>query len=79
MKSNLGYSAKVVLTLLAGGLELAVSHVGPGELVIRDHCSPIPVGNAKLIIQVDDTREEVNVFLPFGVPSDKRRIRYSPA
>jgi hypothetical protein len=62
------YSAEVVLSLLVGGVSLALSHVGPNEIIVRDACEPIPAGEAKLYIRVDDSRKVRKVFLPHGIP-----------
>jgi hypothetical protein len=62
------YSAKVVLSLLVGGVSLALSHVGPNELIVRDECEAIPPGEAKLYIRVDDSKKVRTVFLPHGIP-----------
>src|SRR6478736_558010 len=50
------YSAEVVLSLLVGGISLALSHVGPNELLVRDECKPPPAGDAKVFIRVDDSK-----------------------
>jgi hypothetical protein len=62
------YSAEVALSLLVGGVTLALSHVGPNEIIVRDECGPIPSGDAKLFIRVDDSRKVRKVFLPHGIP-----------
>jgi hypothetical protein len=62
------YSAEVVLSLLVGGVTLALSHVGPNEIIVRDACDPIPAGEAKLYIRVDESRKVRKVFLPHGIP-----------
>jgi hypothetical protein len=62
------YSAEVVLSLLVGGVSLALSHVGPNEIIVRDACDPIPAGDAKLYIRVDESRKVRKVFLPHGIP-----------
>jgi hypothetical protein len=62
------YSAEVVLSLLIGGVTLSLSHVGPNEIIVRDECEPIPAGNAKLFIRVDESKKVRDVFLPHGIP-----------
>jgi hypothetical protein len=62
------YSAEVVLSLVIGGVSLALSHVGPNEIIVRDACNPIPPGEAKLYIRVDDSKKMRKVFLPHGIP-----------
>jgi hypothetical protein len=61
-------SADVVLTLIVGGKLLALSHVGPNEIIVRDDCKPIPAGDAKLFIRVDESKRVRDVFLPHGIP-----------
>ena len=62
------YSAKVVLTLIVSGTSLALSHVGPNEIIVRDACEPIPACDAKLLIRVDRSKRCREVFLPHGIP-----------
>jgi hypothetical protein len=70
------YSAKVVLSLLVGGVTLSLSHVGPNEIIVRDECEPIPAGEAKLLIRVDDSRKVRNVFLPHGIPGPRVPVMF---
>jgi hypothetical protein len=62
------YSAEVDLSLLVGGVSLSLSHVGPNEIIVRDNCGPIPAGDAKLYIRVDESKKVRKVFLPHGIP-----------
>ncbi len=62
------HSAKVSLALRIGGKLLGLSHVGPNEIIVSDECEPIPSGDAKLFIRVDDSKKVRNVFLPHGIP-----------
>jgi hypothetical protein len=62
------YSAEVDLSLLVGGVSLSLSHVGPNEIIVRDDCGPIPAGDAKLYIRVDESKKVRKVFLPHGIP-----------
>jgi hypothetical protein len=71
-----GYSAKVALTLKVGERELALSHVGPKEVSVRELVDEIPPSNAQLIIQVDDSSDVMNVYLPNGVASDSLDVVY---
>jgi hypothetical protein len=70
------YSAKVVLTLVMGGTTLALSHVGPNEIVVRDNCEPIPPGDAKLFIRVDDSKKCRDIFLPHGIPGPNQPVMF---
>jgi hypothetical protein len=65
------YSAKVALKLVVGGSSLALSHVGPNEIIVRDECDPIPSGNARLLIRVDDSKKCRDIFLPHGIPGPR--------
>jgi hypothetical protein len=71
MSANNGYSAKIVLRLLINGAKLALSHVGGSGLVVKDDCEPMPAGPAKLIIDVDDSVETRDIFLPHGIPGPR--------
>jgi hypothetical protein len=70
------YSAKVVLTLIVGGTSLALSHVGPNEIIVRDECGPIPAGDAKLYIRVDDSKRVRDIFLPHGIPGPRVPVMF---
>ena len=70
------YSADVALTLVAGGVSYALSHVGPTEFVVRDECSPIPAGNASIVIRVDNQRKTKRVYLPHGVPGPNQPVKF---
>jgi hypothetical protein len=71
-----GYSAKVALTLKVGGRELALSHVGPGEVSLRDLAQRFEPSEAQLIIQVDESSEVMDIFLPNGVSSNSYEVAY---
>jgi hypothetical protein len=71
-----GYSAKVVLRLLVNGAKLALSHVGPSGLVIKDDCEPMPSGNATLVIKVDQVTRRRQVYLPHGVPGPRQPVQF---
>jgi hypothetical protein len=68
MPASWDYSAKVALTLVVDGVELALSHVGPSGLVVRDACEPRPECQAKLRIAVGDSTRTRSVYLPHGIP-----------
>jgi hypothetical protein len=70
------YSAKVVLTLLVGGLSLSLSHVGPNEIVVRDACDPVPPGDARLLIRVDGSKKYRDIFLPHGIPGPNEPVMF---
>ncbi len=71
-----GYSAKVALTLKVSGRELALSHVGPNEISLRELGEALEPSNAQLIIQVDGSSDVLDVYLPSGIPSDSYEVTY---
>jgi hypothetical protein len=79
MALDTGYSATVVLTLVVNGQRLALSHVGPSGLIVRDECEPIPPGDAEIHIRVDDSRHRQRVYLPRGVPGGRQMVQFSDA
>jgi hypothetical protein len=76
MPTTDGYSAKVALRLLINDVKLALSHVGGSGLVVKDECQPIPAGPAKLIINVDDSVETREIFLPHGIPGPRQPVPF---
>jgi hypothetical protein len=76
MTSRNGHSAKVALTLKVGDQDIALSHVGPGEVRVRELCGPLPPSDAQLLIQVDEHSELMNVYLPNGISIDSREVTY---
>jgi hypothetical protein len=76
MATATSYSANVVLTLIAGGQSYALSHVGPDEFVVRDECSPIPAGNASIVIRVDNKQKTKRVYLPHGVSGPNQPVKF---
>ena len=71
-----GYSAKVALTLKVSGQDLALSHVGPNEVSLRELVKSFEPSHAQLIIQVDDSSDVLDVYLPNGIPSDSYEVAY---
>jgi hypothetical protein len=67
MRTYDGYSAKVALTLYIHGQVLALSHVGPGGVIVQDECDPIASGDAELVIKVNDSESKHKIFLPHGI------------
>jgi hypothetical protein len=70
------YSAEVGLSLKVGDVVLSLSHVGPNEIIVRDECGPIPAGDAKLFIRVDDSRKVRQIFLPHGIPGPRVPVMF---
>ena len=72
-KRSDGYSAQVSLMLLVNGMSLALSHVEPSEIRVRDSCVAIVDGcNAQLVITVNGRSESKSIFLPSGIRSGER-------
>jgi hypothetical protein len=71
-----GYSAKVALTLKVGDKEIALSHVGPNEISVRALGEAFPPSDAQLTIQVDDSSDVMDVYLPKGISSDSYEVAY---
>lgn len=76
MTSRSGYSAKVCLTLKVGGRDILLSHVGPNEVSVRELVNDLPPSNAELLIQVDDSRHSLEVYLPQGISSNSYEVAY---
>jgi hypothetical protein len=76
MSAGTPYSASVSLWLVVDGVSLALSHVGPNELIVRDACEPIPSGDAKLYIRVDNSKRMRKVFLPNGIPGPHAPVMF---
>ena len=71
-----GYSTNVVLRLVIEGRTLALSHVGPSGLVVRDDCPPIPAGHGELRIEVDGATDRQDIYLPDGIPGGRTPVPY---
>ncbi len=76
MQAHSGSSSKVKLTLYVNGLELALSHVGSRQFVVRDKCEPCPAGEAEIVIEVNGSAERYKVFLPNGLPGPDQLVEY---
>jgi hypothetical protein len=71
-----GYSAKVALTLKIAERDIALSHVGPGKVSVQELGEDLPPSDAKLVIQVDDSSEVMNVYLPNGISATSYDVTY---
>lgn len=76
MAAHNGHSANVALTLIVGGVPLALSHVGAGEIIIKDECGSYPACDAKLMIRVDDSKKSRKIFLPHGIPGPRQPVMF---
>jgi len=68
-----GHSARVKITLLLDGAEMAVVQLGPDFLFLeapKNH----PPANASLVLQVDESRRQWDVRLPEGVSAESKRV-----
>lgn len=72
----MGYSSRVVLKLVVGDQELALSLVHPRSVMVRDACEPIPPTDAKLIVEIDGQPQVRDVYLPDGIPHAPQRVSY---
>jgi hypothetical protein len=71
-----GYSAHVELFLVVGGEKLRVAQVGPDSLILRDLRVIAPSTSAKLVINIDDHREEHDVVLFEGAAGTNEPVRF---
>ncbi|HEY4233584.1 MAG TPA: hypothetical protein VGM76_09160 [Lacipirellulaceae bacterium] len=71
-----GYSAKVALTLKVAEREIPLSHVGPGEVSVQELGEELPPSDAELVIEVDDSSEVMNVYLPNGISATSYDVTY---
>ena len=61
---------------MVDGRELALSHVGPNDVTVRDACEFVPPSDAELLITVDDESESYKIFLPHGIPNAPQKVAY---
>ena len=68
-----GHSAQVKMRLLVNGSSIAVAQMGPDFLLVD---APInhPPGNARLVLQVDQSERRWNVHLPEGISTGPKRV-----
>ena len=70
------YSSCVILRLLVGGEEIALTHVGSGSVILRQPAASYPPTSAVLAVCVDGVAQERKVFLPHGIRPGNNRVRY---
>lgn len=73
---DLGYSSAVVLTLVVGGMEIALSHVGSKCVILLEDHGAFPPDNAELIVTVDGNEDRQSVYLPHGILPGQQRVAY---
>ena len=68
-----GHSAQVKMRLLVNGSSIAVAQMGPDFLLVD---APInhPPGNARLVLQVDQSERRWDVNLPEGISAASKRV-----
>jgi hypothetical protein len=71
-----GHSAKVSITLLAGGRRVPVAQVGNSGLMVRSLDQPIPAGVATLIIRIDESKKRYRILLPHGLSETDRFTKF---
>lgn len=78
MSNGNGYSAKVALTLQLGGTDYDLSHVEHEAVIVRSPCQPTAAQDAVLVIQVGETIDHYDVFLPQGLSATGLPTPYRP-
>jgi hypothetical protein len=71
--SHGGHSADVRMRLLVNSLSLRVGELGSDFLVLdspMDHAPTV----ASIILQIDDSEQRWNVFLPNGISTASKRV-----
>ena len=73
ISSQGGHSAQVKMRLLVNGGSIPVVQLGPDFLLVDapfDH----PLGDASLVLQVDQSERRWNVRLPNGISAGSNRV-----
>lgn len=68
-----GHSAQVKMRLLVNGNSIPVAQMGPDFLFVTNAIDHSPC-NARIVLQVDDSKREWDVCLPNGISSGSDRI-----
>ncbi len=66
----------MVLTLLVGGMEFALSHVNSSNVILRDAEVNFASTEAQLMVVVDGVVQQQQIFLPHGISEKERRVQY---
>jgi hypothetical protein len=78
ISSQGGHSAQVKMRLLVDGNSIPVAQMGPDFLILKEAIDH-PPGNARIILQVDESKREWDVRLPDGISSHSDRVVISAA
>ena len=73
MSSHGGHSAQVKMRLLVNGGSIPVVQMGPDYLIV-DTTGDYPPGDARVILQVDQSERRWNVRLPNGISASSTRV-----
>lgn len=68
-----GHSADVRMQLLVNGLSLRVGKLGSDFLVLDAPVNHAPTV-ASIILQIDDSEQRWNVYLPDGISTASKRV-----
>jgi hypothetical protein len=71
--NNGGHSAQVKIQLLIDGSSVAVSQLGP-DFLLLDAPFEHPPGNARLVLQVDQSERRWDICLPNGISAAVNRV-----
>jgi len=70
-----GHSAQVEITLLVNGVGHRVGQLGPDFLILEKSCICQPT-SAEIVMNIDGKERRWAIFLPNGVRSGERRVRF---
>jgi hypothetical protein len=71
--NNGGHSAQVKIQLLLDGRTVPVSQLGP-DFLLLDVPFEYPPGNARLVLQVDQSERRWDICLPNGISAAANRV-----
>jgi hypothetical protein len=71
--NNGGHSAQVKIQLLIAGGSVPVAQLGP-DFLLLDEPFEHPPGNARLVLQVDQSERRWNICLPHGISAAAHRV-----
>jgi len=70
------HSSDVDLQLIIGGQSLELARVSPNSCSLR-HSAEFPAGEAELLIIIDGHERRQQVYLPEGISSASREVKYT--
>jgi hypothetical protein len=77
LSSQGGHSAQVNMRLLVNGSSLSIAQMGPDFLLV-DYPINHPPGNARVVMQVDQSESQWTVHLPKGISTASKLITIAP-